>query len=129
MPIARLQGQIATPTFSQSDRYVARANLAQAQLDLANLNHAARNTATQAAMADLSVTLRTAAARKRVVAPVHESGISRSARDALAILGAAGRVAVYLLIVSSPLLLIGAIAGATRRRLRVHRERLLLESA
>jgi Domain of unknown function (DUF4349) len=91
---------------------------------LINSLTATRNgVAREVAMAEVSLTVRTGRA---AVAPA-EGRIEGAARDALRVLAIAGAVAVFLLIVVSPLLAIATFAWLARRSLRRREEERLLE--
>jgi hypothetical protein len=91
---------------------------------LINSLTATRNGVTrEVAMAEVSLTVRTG---KPAAAPA-EGRIEGAARDALRVLAIAGAVAVFLLIVLSPLSALVLVAWLARRSLRRRQEERLLE--
>jgi Domain of unknown function (DUF4349) len=93
---------------------------------LINSLTATRNGVTrEVAMAEVSLTVRTG---KPAAAPA-EGRIEGAARDALRVLAIAGAVAVFLLIVLSPVSALVLVAWLARRSLRRRQEERLLEQA
>jgi hypothetical protein len=125
--IARLQALLLDPARTATQQATARVRLAQAKVQLARLHTAAAAVRSSAAMSDLQVQLLSRTPVKKAAATVSSTGVATSATDAVGVLGRIARLAVYGLIIASPLLLAGAAWLLVRRRLRTRRERRLLE--
>jgi Domain of unknown function (DUF4349) len=129
--IAQLKIQIARLTEAlQGDlpadvRVRLQLQLEQARADLARATNARKATLDEAAFARISMTLTT----QRAVAPVAKEGagrFERAVREAGSFLARAGAVALFLLIVLSPFILLGAAGWWGTRAYRRREERRLL---
>jgi hypothetical protein len=125
--IARATERLAGP-LPADVRLRLQLDLEQARTDLVRATKANKATLREAALSRVELTLTT---QKAVGAGVgHKDGrIERAARDAASFLAAAGAVALYVLIVLSPLLLIVGLAIWGSRAYRRREERRLLSAA
>lgn len=99
--------------------------LQQAREELASATRANRATLNQAALSHVSLTLTT----QKPVTPAHKSGtgrFERAARDAGSFLASAGAVALFLLIILSPVIVLVVACVAGLRAYRRREERRLL---
>jgi hypothetical protein len=115
---------LASGTLSPEERLEVQLRIARERARLQDLRRERARLIREAAMVDLSLTLHTRAAPKR---DADEGGVAGAARQAFDFLGGAGAVAVFALVILSPLLVLGAILWAFLRSRRRRLDDRLLE--
>lgn len=126
--IARLTSTLRDPSLAADVRLRLQFQLAGARRQLTRLTGENKATLREAALSQISLTLSTEKALGAVTR--HRDGRAlRAARDAAGFLAAAGAIALYLLIVLSPLLLLAVAAFFGLRTYRRREERRLLARA
>jgi Domain of unknown function (DUF4349) len=112
--VAALRDALRDPTLPEAQRVLLRIRLAESKRALAQRLNARKGTLTAGATARISLVIGT----EKEIAPVpHERGrVGRMLHSAVGFLALEGVVALYVLIVVSPLALVGALIWAWRRR-------------
>jgi len=112
--VAALHQALADPALPDAQRVLLQIKLAESKRALAQRLHARKGTVTAGTTARISLVLGT---ERSVVTPLHHRGrLSRMLHSALGFLGLEAMVALYALIVISPLALVAAAVWAWRRR-------------
>jgi hypothetical protein len=124
--VAALRHALADPAVPDAQRVLLQIKLSESHRALAQRLHAQKGTVTAGTTARISLVLGTD--KSSVVTPVHHRGhLSRMLHSALGFLGIEAMVALYALIVISPLAILGGLAlGLARARRRRDEERLLV---
>ena len=120
--IAQVNVRLRTELLDEAERLQLELRRQRLQRTLNALTRQRTGVATQVAMADVSLTLRT-----RRAAAVGESRVDDAVDDALGVLAVAASVAVFLLIVLAPVALVTALALAARRAWRRREDERLLD--
>lgn len=111
--IAALQAALRDPSLPDAQRVLLRIRLAESKRALAQRLHARKGTIAAGANARISLVIGT----EKAIAPVaHRGRLGRMLHSALGFLALEGIVALYALIVVSPLALLAALAWLWRRR-------------
>jgi hypothetical protein len=121
--IAELNVRLRTEQLDEAERLRLELQRRQLQGTLNHLTRRRSNVAGQVAMADVSLTLET----RRAAAAAGGNRFDDAVGDALAVLGVAAAVAVFLLIVLAPLAVLAALALAARRAWRRREDERLLD--
>jgi hypothetical protein len=125
--IARIQ-EALQKSLPADVRLRLQLQLDQARADLSRATNANRATLREASLSRVSLTFTT----QKPVGPSRSGGagpVERSARGAASFLAAAGTVALFLLIVLSPVFVLAAVVYWGRRAFRRREERRLLSAA
>jgi Domain of unknown function (DUF4349) len=123
--IAALQAALRNPSLSDAQRVILQIRLANAKRSLSQRLHARTGTIAAGTNASISLTLST---KRSAVAPPHHRGrLGRMVHSAVGFLGLEGTVALYALIVVSPLAVAAALAWSLREARRRRDERLVME--
>lgn len=115
--VAALARAVADPSLLDAQRVLLRIKLAEAQRSLAQSLAGRKGTLASGAMATISLTLSPAQSPAAVVH--HRGRFGRMLHSALGFLALEGTIALYALVVLSPLVVLGALAwwlAAARRR-------------
>jgi len=122
--VAALHEALADPALPDAQRVLLQIKLAESKRALAQRLHARKGTVAAGTTARISLVLGT---ERSVVTPApHRGRMSRMLHSALGFLGVEAMVALYALIVISPLAVLGGLAWAlTRLRRRRDEQRLL----
>jgi hypothetical protein len=122
--IAALRTAIADPALPDAQRVLLQIKLAESKRALSQRLHARKGTISAGTTARISLVLGT---RHSVVTPAPPRGrTSRMLHSAIGFLGLEGTIALYALIVISPLAVLGGLAwGLARARRRRDEQRLL----
>jgi len=123
--IATLEAALRNPSLPDAQRVILRIRLANAKTALAQRLHARAGTVAAGTNATVSLTLVTK--RHAVVPPPPRSRVDRMIRSAVGFLGLEATVALYVLIVASPLALLALLAWSLREARRRRDERLVME--
>jgi hypothetical protein len=126
--IHRLEAALAKP-LPEDERYRLQLQLDNARATLKRLTTARENTVRAGRLSTVSLSLTTREGTVVPAKPHHPGRIERSARNALSFLSHGAAVAVFLVIVLSPLLLLGAAAAVANGYRRRRLETRLLEAA
>ena len=111
--VAALRKAIADPSLPEAQRVLLRIRLAEAKRALAQRTHARQGTLAAGATARISLVIGT----EKAIAPVvHRGRLGRMLHSAVGFLGLEAMVALYALIVVSPLALVAALVWLWRRR-------------
>ena len=123
--IAALKTALRSPSLPDAQRVLLQIRLANAKRSLAQRLNARQGTVTAGTTARISLTLRT----KSAVVPVpHPRGrLGRMLHSAVGFLGLEGTIALYALIVASPLAFVAALLWSLREARRRRDERLVME--
>jgi len=121
--IAELNVRLRTEQLDEAERLRLELQRRQLQGTLNQLTRRRSSVAGQVAMADVSLTIET----RRAAAAAGGNRFDDAVGDALAVLGVAAAVAVFLLIVLAPLAVLAALALAARRAWRRHEDERLLD--
>jgi hypothetical protein len=119
-----LQQALANPALPDAQRVLLQIKLAESKRALAQRLQARKGTVNAGTMARISLVLGTE--RSVVTPPPHRGRTSRMLHSALGFLGLEAMVALYALIVISPLAILGGLAWALARERRRRDERRLL---
>jgi hypothetical protein len=122
--IAALRTAIADPALADAQRVLLQIKLAESKRALSQRLHARKGTISAGTTARISLVLGT---ERSVITPVPPRGrTSRMLHSAVGFLGLEGTIALYALIVISPLAVLGGLAwGLARARRRRDEQRLL----
>lgn len=123
--IATLEAALRNPSLPESQRVILQIRLANAKRSLVQRVHARSGTIAAGTTVRISLTLRTKHAA--AAAPPHRSRLDRMLRSAVGFLGLEATAALYVLIVASPLALLGALGWSLREARRRRLERLVME--
>ncbi len=115
---------LASGTLSPDEKLEVELRLAGERARLSDLRRERQSLLREAALAELALTLHTRAAPK---GDEDKGGVAGAAADALDFLGGAGAVAVFALVVLSPLLALAALLWAVLRARRRRLDDRLLE--
>lgn len=123
--IVALQAALRNPSLSDAQRVLLRIRLANAKVALSQRLHVRQGTVDAGTNATISLVLTS----QSTVVPVphHRGRFDRMLRSAAGFLGLEGTVALYALIVVSPLALVGLLAWSLREARRRRDERLVME--
>ncbi len=123
--IAALETALKSPSLPDAQRVLLQIRLANAKRSLAQRLNARQGTVTAGTSARISLTLTTKSA---VVPAPHPRGrLGRMLHSAVGFLGLEGTIALYALIVASPLTLVAALLWSLREARRRRDERLVME--
>jgi Domain of unknown function (DUF4349) len=123
--IAALEKALRSPSLPEAQRVLLRIRLANAKRALAQRIDARTGTVTAGTTATIALTLST---KHAVVAPPPaRSRLDRMLRSAVGFLGLEATVALYVLIVASPLAFVAALTWSLREARRRRLERLVME--
>jgi hypothetical protein len=123
--IAALQSALRDPSLADAQRVLLRIRLASSKRALSERLHARRGTVTAGTTARISLEL---TSQSTVVpVPVHRGRLDRMLRSAVGFLGLEGTVALYALIVLSPLAVAALFAWTVREARRRRDDRLVME--
>ncbi len=120
--IAELNVRLRTEQLDEADRLRLELQRRQLQRTLNEATRRRAGVAEQVALADVSLTIRT-----RPAAASSSGRLDDAVDDAVGVLGVAGAVAVFLLIVLAPLLVLTALGLAARRAWRRRDDERLLD--
>jgi hypothetical protein len=120
--IAELNVRLRTEQLDEADRLRLELQRRQLQRTLNEATRRRAGVADQVALADVSLTIRT-----RAAAASSGGRLDDAVDDAVGVLGAAGAVAVFLLIVIAPLLALAVLGLAARRAWRRRDDERLLD--
>jgi hypothetical protein len=123
--IAALGAALRNPSLPDAQRVLLRIRLANAKVALAQRLHARRGTVTAGTTARISLALTTQSTV--VPVPPHRGRLDRMLRSAVGFLALEATVALYALIVLSPLAVAGALAWSVREARRRRDDRLVME--
>jgi hypothetical protein len=123
--IVALRAALRNPSLSDAQRVLLRIRLANAKVALSQRLHERQGTVDAGTNATISLVL----ASQSTVVPVphHRGRFDRMVRSAAGFLGLEGTIALYALIVVSPLALVGVLAWSLREARRRRDERLVME--
>jgi Domain of unknown function (DUF4349) len=123
--VAALKGALRNTSLPEAQRVLLQIRLANAKRSLAQRLNARKGTVTAGTTARISVQLHT----KSQVVPVPQprGRLGRMLHSAVGFLGLEGTVALYALIVASPLALVAALVWSLREARRRRDERLVME--
>jgi len=123
--IAALQAALKSPSLPDAQRVLLQIRLANAKRSLAQRLNARAGTVTAGTTARISLTL---SAKSAVVPVPHPRGrLGRMLHSAVGFLGLEGTIALYALIVASPLAFVAALLWSLREARRRRDERLVME--
>lgn len=123
--VAALGTALRDPSLSESQRVLLQIRLANAKRALSQRLHARGGTIAAGTTARIALDLETRSAV--VPVPHHRGRLGRMVRSAAGFLGLEATVALYALIVSSPLALVAALLWSLREARRRLRRRLVME--
>jgi uncharacterized protein DUF4349 len=123
--IAALESALRNPSLPDAQRVLLRIRLANSKVALSQRLHARRGTVTAGTTARISLALTTQS--MIVPAPLHRGRLDRMLRSAVGFLALEGTVAIYALIVLSPLAVAAALAWSLREARRRRDDRLVME--
>ncbi len=123
--IAALKAALTSPSLPEAQRVLLQIRLANAKRSLAQRLNARTGTVTAGTTARISLTIRT----KTAVVPVphHRGRLGRMLHSAVGFLGLEGTIALYALIVASPLAFVAALLWGLREARRRRDEGLVME--
>jgi hypothetical protein len=123
--IVALRAALRNPSLSDAQRVLLRIRLANAKVALSLRLHERQGTVDAGTNATISLVLTS----QSTVVPVphHRGRFDRMVRSAAGFLGLEGTIALYALIVVSPLALVGVLAWSLRETRRRRDERLVME--
>ena len=123
--ISALETALKSPSLPDAQRVLLQIRLANAKRSLAQRLNARTGTVTAGTTARISLTL----SAKSAVVPVphHRSRLGRMLHSAVGFLGLEGTIALYALIVASPLAVLAALLWSLREARRRRDERLVME--
>lgn len=123
--IAALQAALRDPSLQGAQRVILQIRLANAKRALSQRLHAQSGTIAAGTNATISLTL---TRKSAVVVPPHHRGrLGRMVHSAVGFLGLEGTIALYALIVLSPVALLAALLWSLREARRRRIERLVME--
>lgn len=123
--IAALQTALRSPSLPDGQRVLLRIRLANSKRALSERLHARNGTVTAGTSARISLEL---TSQSTVVPiPVHRGRLDRMLRSAVGFLGLEGTIALYALIVLSPLAVAALLAWSLREARRRRDDRLVME--
>ncbi len=123
--VAALEAALRSPSLPDAQRVLLQIRLANAKRALALRLNARKGTVTAGTTARISLTL---SAKSAVVPVPHPRGrLGRMLHSAVSFLGLEGTIALYALIVASPLAFVAALFWSLREARRRRDERLVME--